>query len=566
MAADLTQTFMGKHAEKVAVGVAGLIFVGAVAWFVVLREPQGNRLREVQGRVEQLKEKAQQEVTLQEAISAEERTALGVGRTGTTVASLREAVTGRPEDYQVAQKMVSPIYKPKREIKGPEDDFAPEEILPIEEVQVAVAYGVTDAADVPDPQATLQTAEATYHDIVWAGVVGKFDLTQQVEVIQKPYLAEGRTAPLSRQTPIIITRVEVRRRQVKPDGTTTDWETVRPAAPAEAAAELPALPADNKDAAAVGKWYRGLIQAQPQIRRLPFYNVLSLGTGQTAQSLAGEVQGAAQPDISRFEAVTAPPPPTEGPPPGAAAPAPAPAKPARPEPAGGASPFEQIVKPTERPSEKPAETTERPEREHVYATLWVNDVTVEPGKTYQYQMRTAILNPVWSLPNVQPEAKRWQLECEGVWSEPTQPVTVPELAEFYFVGTFGERINLELHKWIHGQWVIVPSAPTRIGGPVVYTKRRHRLIVPGTGETVEKDVEMAPGAFLVDLIPQFPYQPQGRNRPINTSVLVYADPQGNLRRRIEWADQERARNDRVERKEAAPPAAPTRGGRRGTKR
>jgi len=563
MAADLTQSFMGKHGEKVALGVAVLIFIGAVAWFVVMRKPQGDLLREVNGLVDRLQEKTQQQVTLEEAISPEEQTVLGIGRKGTTVLALQRAVKGESPAYEVAQKTVQPIYRPKVVVEGPEQQFAPEEVLPVEQVQVAVGYGVTDALDVPDPQATLQTADATYNDIAWAGIVGKFDLTRQVEIYQKPYLAQGRTAPLSSQSPIIITRVEVRRRQVKPDGTVTEWEMVTPAAPAEVADALPVYPDDNKNRAAVGKWYQNLAGAQAQIRRLPFYKLLSVGVGQTAQALAGEVQGVAQPDLSRFAAEKTPQPAKEetGATPKTGAEA-ATTKPAPPSDTGGKSPWDTIAKPKERPSKKPAETAGPAKREHVYATLWFNDATVEPGKTYQYQMRTAVLNPVWSLAGVQPKEARWKLEFPGPWSESTEPVTVPELVEFYFVGTFGKSINLELHKWIHGQWIIIPSAPTRIGAPVVYTKRRARLIVPGTGETVEQDVEMAPGAFLVDIIRQFPYQPQGRNRPIPTNVLVYADEQGNLHRRIQWADQERERKDRMERKQAAPAAPPGRAKRR----
>jgi len=563
MAADLAQSFLGKHGEKVALGVAAFLFVLAVTWFIFLRQPQTYLRREVARLVNDLQEKSQQAVTLQEAIDPEERTALGIGRKSPTVTDLREAVTGQSPGYEVARKFTSPLYEKKGpEDIGPEEHYAPDEIPPVEEVQVAVGYGVTDAPDVPDPQATLQTDKDTYHDIAWAGVVGKFDLTRQAEIIQKPYLAEGRTALLSKQSPITITRVEVRRRQVKPDGTTTEWEAVTPAVPADAAAGLPAKPANDRDMEAIKKWYNGLIQAQARIRRRPFYNVLSLGAGQTVQTLAGEVQDVAQPDLSRFaaeaekasgpdreEAAAA----TET---GSETTSPKP-KPASREDAR--SPWDTITKPKKRPAEKPAETTEPAERKHVYATLWVNDAAVEPGKTYQYQMRTAILNPVWSLPNVRPAEKRWTLEFLGPWSDPTEPVTVPELVEFYFVGTFRENVNLELHKWAHGQWVIVPSTQNRLGAPVVYTKRRHRLTVPGTTQTVEKNVEIAAGALLVDLIRRFPYQPKGANRPIHTDVLVYADEQGTLHRRIEWEDKNRAHRDRTERNR---PAAAPRAGRR----
>jgi hypothetical protein len=565
MAADLTQTFMGKHGEKVAVGVAGLILVGAVAWFVVMREPHDDLRIEANRLVTQLENKVQQEVELREVLEPDERTALGIGRQGTTVADLREAVTGLPQDYEVAMTWVSPVYKKE---KGPPPDkehYAPDEILPVEEVEVAVAYGVTDAVDVPNPQATLQTAEATYHDVVWAGVVGKFDLTRQVEIIQKPYLAKNRTAPLLADCPVTVSRLDVQRRQINPDGTTTDWEPITPTVPPEVAAAMPARPADNAEAAAGIEWGLTLMDMQAQIRRLPFFNILTLGVGQTVQDLLGDVPPVSHPDLSRFTAKAAPAAPA------AETVAAAPAEVAETETTpseavDSGSPFRRRTRPRERPTEKPTDTTEAAEREHVFATLWAHDATVKPGNTYQYRMRTAILNPVYSLQNVQPEAARFQLEFEGPWSEPSAPVTVPELAEFYFVGTFGDRINLELHKWVHGQWIIVPSAPTYLGAPVVYTKTRARIAVPGTGETVEKDVEIAPGAFLVDLVRQFPYQPKGGTRPINANVLMYADDEGNLRRRIDWEDQEQSRDDRTRRKEAAAAAAAAGGGGRRRRR
>ncbi len=557
MAADITQSFMGKHGEKVAVGVTALIFIGVVAWFVVMREPHGEVLQEAKRLVQRLEAKTQQEVELKQVLEPDQRVALGIGRKGTTVADLQEAVTGLPSGYDIGLAMVGPL--PKKEDgtddEGPDEHYAPEEILPVEDVQLAVGYGVTDAVDVANPQATLQTAEATYNDIAWVGVVGKLDLTRQVEIIQNPYLAEGRTAPLSKQSPITVTRVEIQRRQVTPDGTTTEWENVTPAVPPDAAAERPVPPADNKDRQMVGRWYQGLVQAQAQVRRLPFYNVLTLGGGQTVQMLAGEGAGVRQPDLSRFTAgaatETAAQPEAATPETGVAA---APAEPKKPAAEGG-SIFDQLITPDETPSERPTDTTEAAEREHVFATLWANDAGVDPGNTYQYRMRAAILNPAWSRTGVQPEDARWTLELFGPWSEPTAPATVPELSEFYFVGTFGDRVNLELHKWIHGQWIIVPSAPTYVGAPVVCVKSRARITVPGQGEAVEKDVEIAPGAFLVDLVRQFPYQPRGGTRAINTNVLLYSDEQGNLLRRIDWEDQERSRDDRQERTQ--PPAATT---------
>jgi hypothetical protein len=552
MAADITQTFAGKHIEKVVVAVAAVVFIGAIAWFIGLREPQEDVLRNVESAVQRLEARTQETVTLKDALTPDEQVALGIDRPGTTVADLQEAVGGMPPPYQVAMKIVSPSYGQKEVVKAREKQYAPAEVLPPEEMQVAVGYGVTDY-DVPRPMAQLQADEITYNDIAWASCVAKFDLTQQLDIWVEPYLKDNRTPPINKTSPITITRVEVRRRQILPDGTATDWEGITPSVPAEIAAKLPSFPEDNKNKPMVGQWYQGLVKAQAEIRRLPFYTIVAIGSGQTAADLAEGVTGVKQPNVSRYDerarAAAPAPKPEEAPAeaPGAevaAAPEPAPA---------GASPWEMITRPERRPTEAGIEAAVPTEREHVYATVWANDATVLPGKTYQYQMRVAILNPVWSLPDVEPADQRWTLEFVGPWSDPTVPLTVPELMEFYFVGTFGNRVNLELHQWMHGQWIIVPSAPSYVGAPVVYEKRAQRLVVPGKGDTVVKDIVMRPDAMLVDVIRNFPYQPGGRNRPIDTNVLVFSDRQGNVGRRIEWEDQERARDHRIKRKEAPAP-------------
>jgi len=550
MAADLTQSFLGKHFEKIVVAVAGAIFIGAVAWFVVMREPQDDLLRTTRNIVEDLEKKSKEKVDLDQAIDPAERMALGIGRPGTTANDIDEAVGAESAPYEIVVKTTPPIYPAKAPEVLARKFFLPATVLPVQEVQTAVGYGVTDA-DVPRAMAQLQTTTVTYSDIAWAGCVGKFDLTEQLKHYVQPYLDADQEPFFIKQSPIIVARVDLRRRQIRPDGTATDWEDVSPSTSAQDAG-LPPPPDDGKDVQAGGQWLQGLLKSQPLVRRTPFYTIVSLGAGQTVQSLADTAEGAAQPDVASF--LSRKPSPVPAGPAAAASTGPGAAPP---KPAAASADVGPDWLHAGKTGPKPAEGPTVPvaEKEHVYATLWVVDPNVLPGKTYQYQMRVVLANPVWSMENVEPAENRWTLTLEGPWGEPTEPVTVPELASFYFVGTFGERVNLELHRWIHGQWFMVPSAPSRLGGPVVYVKRRAQIAVPGTNETVVQDVSLAPDAFLVDVIRNFPYQPQGRNRPIQTNVLVFADSQGNLDRRVEWEDQERARNDRRIRKEGPAPAS-----------
>jgi len=552
MAADLTQTFMGKHVEKVVLAAAAVIFVAAIVWFIGMREPQDNLRRQVAEDVKELDGTVRQERTLNEVLGPEDRVALGIDLPGTTVADLRRAVEGLPGEYEVAGLMlVQPWYKPE---VGPDDGVKlaqtpPKEVLAVQQVATAMGFGVT-SQDVPKPQATLKTSSATFHDVVWAGCVGKFDVTEQWQIYTEPYTEHARKTgeniepPVDSQSPITMSRVELRRREQKPDGTWSDWAVVPAAMSAEAAKAMPALPTDPRDKRdVINRWYAALTKNQAAIRRAPFYPIVTPGEGRTVAEVAGPVEGVAQPALQPAAPRPAPAAAPAAPTTTAAAPAPAPA-------ATPASPFGTPFAQPEHPGAGPL-VGPPPEKEHLFATVWASDATVEPGKTYQYQMRVAIVNPVWSLPGVEKEEDRWALELLGQWSDPTDPVTIPELMQFYFVGTFGDRVNLELHRWIHGVWIVTPSVPRFLGGPVIYVKDRARIAVPGKNETIAQDVTIDLGIFLVDVIRSFQYQPGGRNQPISANVLLFADPKGDLQRRIDWEDKKKAANDRLKREQAA---------------
>ncbi|HUU09259.1 MAG TPA: hypothetical protein VM431_01820 [Phycisphaerae bacterium] len=548
MAADLTQSFVLKHVEKIALAVAVAVFVGAFAWFIVMREPQGNVRRDVARLVGDIRQKSEAP-QLADALSKEEIVSLGIGHRATTVAEFEKELNGLPGTWNAVASMVPGQIGPRTVVVvGPQEDVTPpERILAVEEVQACFGRGVT-SDEVPTPLAKLEVKDGALSDVVWAGCVGKFDLTAQLDVFT------AGNAPLQ---PIIISKVELQRRDLKSDGEWADWAAVPPAVSLAVAQELPRFPADPREKRTVGAWYAGLTKAQIAIRRMPFYGLVAVdGEGSTVEILAGAGAGdeALQPDLT---------PPKEEKPdkkePAKVTPARAAPKPKTAEP--GKSPWELI-----EPAEKVPEAVEVPDEEvsaeHVYATVWANDATVLPGRTYQYRMRVGVASPVYSLPGVKDEEARWTPEYVGQWSEPTEEVSVPEVVQFYFVGTFGQRINLELHRWIHGQWIIVPSAPSNVGAPVVYVKKRTRIAVPGSKDSTEVDADLSPQVLLVDVIKGFPYQ-EGGNRPIRTNVLVFSDAQGRLGQRIEWADRKESTIARISR--MAADSTPTKASGRTTK-
>ena len=543
MAADLTQSFMGKHVEKVILAAAVVIFIASVTWFVVLREPQDQLLSQTRRLVRKVQEDVKNP-SIDKALTQDERVKLGIDRSITTAAQFGRTLNGLPAAWTALAKMVPRQSTRKEEVIVLKEVKPPAEILAVEGLRTVWGRGVT-SDEVKMALEKSAVKSGTLSDIVWAGCVARFDLTEQLKRYGLPrkYILD--------QSPVTITKVELRRRERKPDGGWSGWKGVTTVVPADVADELPAFPADANDKLAVRAWGGGLIKAQAEVRRMPFYELLVTDPeGKTVEAEAGPIGGVANPDPSVFAEKEPAKPAGEN--------ASAERKPtsAKEETASktaadaAASPW--LVTPTRRKPTKPEPTPgeETAATEHVYATVWANDGTVQPGKTYQYQMRVAVLNPVWSRLEVKDEQARWALQFEGPWSEPGEEVAIPGLVAFYFVGTFGQRVNLELHRWIHGQWIMIPSVPTLLGAPVFYTKR---VPISVGGEEITKEVDLSPQMLVVDVVKGFPYKPAGGNRSISTNVLVYADARGSVRERIEWEDRTRATKDRRRRKEAAPP-------------
>jgi hypothetical protein len=539
MAADLTESFLGKHVEKIVLAAAVALFLGTLGWFVIFTQSQEKLRIEVNRRVEETKERIQK-AEIPDAIPKEERVALGIDLPVLTVSGfeLRLKSLGPSWDaltrWSENQPKPGGVIEPTKIVRT-----LPDKIMPIQDLEVAVGRGTT-IEPVPNPLSKLVDAKATLYDVAWAGIVGRMDLSAQLEEYTK-----GNAV----YQPILLTKVELQRRELKPDGTWSEWQAVPPSAPRALLTKLPKFPANPQDKRAVGEWATGVINLQADIRRMPFCPLLA-SDGKTVQALAGPIQGVEQPPPPppKIEASAAP---------AEAAPAaPAPEAPPPPKPAVGNLPpwFTQPTTPAEKPAEGTQAVTPAAVK-HVMATLWAVDATVEPGKTYQYQMRPSLVNPVYSSLEAKDEKTRWTLELTGEWSKASREVTIPPVNEFFFVGGFGGRPNLELHRWIFGQWVIVPSAQASIGAPVVYVKPRTKITVPGGTGTKEIDVDLSPGITLVDTIRNFRYRPEGNPQAIPTNILVYADALGRLSQRIEWLDRQAANKARKDREGVLPTKA-----------
>lgn len=559
--ADSMQTFLSKHFEKIILAAAIVIFAVALTVFAAMRDTIFGDQDQVRTQVESLVKslvEARKAPSLDNALTPEERVALGI---------LQAPLTG--EEYLKQRDALPPNWDASAD-KWSE----PRIVITVEGRKVPVAPQVVGVADLQVFQGRGTTAEMVSNavfrlekpalaDIVWAGVVGHLDLTDQLAAYNKA------NAPLD-MGGIFVSKLEVQRREQKPDGTWSEWKPVMPALPAALAAKWPKPPANPRDKAAVLAWGGACKTLQAEVRRMPLYALVGKDKqAQTADMVAGVISQVEQPEMKRPP--EAPPPPAPAAAPAAGAPpAPAPETPPPPTPgapAAGAGSFWGTAAPTTptqpTPGTQPVEAAAAPK--HVIATLWAYDASVEPGKTYQYQMRASVINPIYANQDVRDDKARWTLELMGPWSASSREVVIPPLAEFFFVGMAGgDRVNLELHRWILSQWVIQPSVQSNLGAPVVFTKRQ-KLAIPGakagvgsrdsmTAEAVT--VDLSPQVLLVDVLRRFPYVPEGNVKPTLTNVLIFSDARGQLERRTEWDDKNASRIARNEHGEGAPVVAP----------
>jgi len=547
MATDLRESWWGRHFEKVVVLATGLVFIASVVLWVVLRDSRAEKREVIRGLIQQINER--KKAAIGEVLTEEEQRQLGLTKSPMTVAEFERRRAQRPPEWP-DRDFVWGIVKGETVIIIDQKVTPPEQILAVEEVQTAVGRGVTPEA-VSRPLEKM--AEQGLSDIAWVSCVGKFNLDLQLE----QYLA-GKVEP----QPIFITRVEMSRRERKPDGTWSDWEAVTEQGAKAALDKLPRRPENSRDTRAVKAWCKDLQAMQEDVRRIPFVDLTARDPeGKWVQDIAGDVKGVEQPNLR--------------PPAGAGVPA-------RGASAAGVPPLEAELSSDEGPA-APAvpgpwilrepmgpvgptptgPTVMGPiEVQYTYATVWAHDLSVRPGRTYQYRMRVAVFNPVYGHPDCGDEQAKGTPERVGEWSEPSAAVTIPRLVHFYFVGVFGDRATMELHRWIHGQWVIARSVTCRVGTPVVCSKPVP-IKIPGSGKEVTETVDLSPGVLLVDMIRKFPYTPTGM-RTITTNVLIFSDTQGNLGQRIDWEDQKEANQRRQERESVVPGVGPAskKGGRK----
>lgn len=158
-------------------------------------------------------------------------------------------------------------------------------------------------------------------------------------------------------------------------------------------------------------------------------------------------------------------------------------------------------------------------------TLWAHDLTVMPGKTYQYKIRYSISNPIFQFKNLCPPGKvAWaaQFELTSEWSVATPPVTVPDTTNVFLANAIPNKGEAIFDIFVWG-----------IGGVVKSTVR----CTPG--DMIDENLKLS----LLDV----------RSTPSGAIVLL-VDGNGTIYRRSQREDDSNAAYKQLKQEAANPPA------------
>ncbi len=167
--------------------------------------------------------------------------------------------------------------------------------------------------------------------------------------------------------------------------------------------------------------------------------------------------------------------------------------------------------------------------------IWFYDTTVQPGRTYRYELRLVLFNPTYDLPwHLTVASAAQQPWLKSPWSRPSGAVHASNKLYFYLVpDTLARsRVEFRIFKWVQGLWAVGEQtvSPGELIGNTQVTS-----LLNSRGQLAPKQVDFNTGYTLVNVA-------ANANGDIAAVVLA---PEGRLQLRHSAWDVRSSRQKRL---------------------
>lgn len=120
--------------------------------------------------------------------------------------------------------------------------------------------------------------------------------------------------------------------------------------------------------------------------------------------------------------------------------------------------------------------------------MWITDTTVEPGETYRYRIRLLALNQYACLPGYLADPRdAGKVIIEGEWSPWSKAIRVKPVCHLFLIGPDDEArktVRVQIYQWSHGAWES-GSTTVGLGNSLAIEKNSTRLAYDGVVHAID---------------------------------------------------------------------------------
>lgn len=196
-------------------------------------------------------------------------------------------------------------------------------------------------------------------------------------------------------------------------------------------------------------------------------------------------------------------------------------------------------------------------------TIWSLDDTVEPGKTYRYQMRIGVFNPLAGTDQFEDQYKdmKDKVILWSEFSEPTSTVDIPKVLYFFAtkVQEAAKYVEVAVFRYVLGYWY-TKSFSVR-PGEIIGKIAKYQFKETETDISAPEWIDYTTGALMVDVTSVRDWQQTKTLKPRNYMEMLYSFDGLSIEHmpisRMFWSDEVKAQFDDIT-KELKQPKQPWR--------